>query len=641
MKTDDILKAARDRMEEAINADRRNREEALDDMECVAGRIWPDAVREHREAAGRAVITVNRFPQFVRQVTGDLRRLDPAIKVLPGDDASSNEIAQIYEGLIRQIEYNSDATTVYEGAAQHAAMCGMGAFRVLADYHDDMSFDQEIRLELIGNPFAVYWDPAARLPTREDAQYVFITEQMRERDFKAAYPDAAVIDAEHDGVTDGLEGWQSDGAVTVAEYIWREPVKGEIALTVTGQRLSDPGQIKAAKDAGLVVKSRKVDGHKIMWAKVTAKDVLEGPTELPCKYLPVIAVMGEEIPVGDEVVRTSVIRWAKDPGRLYNYYSSTMAEVLALQPKAPYIVTTKQIAGQEAQWQRAIDENLPYLVYTPDEKAPGRPQREQPPVVSQGVMAELMRAADDMKATTGIYDAALGNRSNESSGVAIRQRQSESDNATSIYADNLERAIGACGRVLVSMIPRIYDTPRTVRIVGPDKQEVAVPINQQVFNPVDNTTQAVNLLTEGSYTVRVAVGPNYATRRQETAQSMMQFVQAVPQAGAVAADLIAEAMDWPDADKLAERLKAVLPPGVAGQEADPQAQQQMQQQMQMQQAAQQVEMRKAQAEAMEAEAQAQEAQAKAKEAMAKAVMAEMQARAMMAGVQPAGTIRPY
>lgn len=611
MKDSDIIAAARKRMADAIEADRRNREEALDDMECIAGRIWPEAERERREASGRPVITVNRLPQFVRQVTGDIRRINPAIKVIPGDERSSPEIAEILEGLTRQIEYNSGASAIYETATEQAAMCGMGAFRILAEYADDESFDQEIRIRHVPNPFAVYWDPTARMPTREDAGFVFITEQMSEKDFRDTWPDAALIDAEHDGDTDGLENWRDDASIVVAEYIWKEPVKRKIALSFDGTTLADPEQIKVAEALGVVIKSRTVDTHKVMWAKISGKDVLDGPTELPCRHIPVVAVMGEEVPVGDEVVRTSVIRWAKDPARLYCYYSSTMAEVLALQPKSPYMVTAKQIAGQEANWARASDENLPFLVYNPDEKAGGAPQRVPPPMVSQGVMAELARASDDMKATTGIYDAAVGAQSNETSGVAIRQRQMESDIATSVYSDNLAKSIEHCGRIILDMIPRIYDAPRMVRIMGQDEQEQIVGVNQPFADPMTGQSGVINAITRGKYDVRVAVGPNYTTRRQEAAESMMAFVQAVPMAGQVAADLIAKAMDWPDADKLADRLERILPPNVAGQEQNPAA---MQQAMQAQAAAQEIEMRKAQAEAVEAEADARKAVAEAMKA---------------------------
>lgn len=632
MKNADILRLARDRMSESIEFDRQNREDAMDDMEFIAGRQWPEDIKQAREASGKPVITINRLPQFVRQVTGDIRKLNPAIRVIPGDNKATEETAETIAGLVRQIEYSSDASSVYEGAAEQSAACGMGAFRILAEYADDEAFEQDLYVKRIPNPFAVYWDPMARDSTRKDAQYCFITEQMRADDFEKAYPKGSQDDTEHDGQTDGMEHWQMSGSVVVAEYFWKEPVTKTIGQLRDGSIVENPPAIFD------VVQTRKVQTHKVMWAKISGMNVLEGPTEYPCKHIPVVAVMGEEMHVGEEVVRTSVIRYAKDSQRLYNYWKSTHAELVALQPRAPYLVTAKQVAGLETLWNEANTENRPYLPYNPDEKAPA-PQRAVPPQPSAGIMQEAVGAAEDMKATTGIYDSALGQRSNETSGVAIRQRQMEADVSTSIYTDNLAKSIAQCGRILVGMIPKIYDTQRIVRIVGDDDKEQAVPVNQMALDDALQPVQ-VNPLTVGKYDVRVSVGPNYSTRRQETAESMMQFVQSFPTAGQVAGDLIAKAMDWPDADKLAERLKKTLPPGMIDpQDMDPQQQQSMQQgmraqqaQMQMQQQAAQIAMQKNKAEADEAKADAEKARFEADKAGLELQIAKMQAGMMM---QPA------
>ena len=607
MKNADILALGRTRMAEAINADRENREDALDDLEFISGNQWTEEDRRAREADLRPTPTINRLPRFVRQVTGDIRKLNPAIKVLPADGTATPEIAKIYEGLTRQIESDCNASTVYEGAAESAAQCGIGGFRLLTEYESEDSFDQIIKIKRIHNPLSVYWDPAAREPTRADAKFVFITDQMKVEDFKTAYPKEPENDADHDGQTDGMEHWQEDGRVVVAEYIWKQGYKDTIGLMPDGSVVSDP------KTEG-VVRKREVERTKVMWAKISGDRVLEGPTEMPCNHIPVVAVVGEEMHIGKRIVRTSVIRHAKDPQMIYNFYAAAQTEVVSLQPKSPFLVTTKQVAGLEKFWNAANKVNRPYLPYNPDEKA-GAPQRVASAIASGGIMQEMMRAEDDMKATTGIYDAALGGRSNEQSGVAIRQRQLESDVSTSIYTDNLSKAIEHCGRILVSMIPRVYDTERTLRIIGDNDQEDMVTVNRTVRGLYGD--EVFNAMDAGRYDVRVTVGPNYTTRRQETAESMMQFVQAFPAAGQVAGDLIAKSMDWPEAEKLAERLKKVLPPGVISiedmpedeQQAAMQAQQQQQQvqaqQAQFAQTMQQLEARKQAAEATEAEADAQ------------------------------------
>jgi len=614
LKHDDLLKEARERAKLAADADRFNREEALDDMRNIVGLQWPDDVRAKREEDNRPCLTINRLPQFLRQVTGDLRNMNPAIKAIPADTKASQEDAELVEGIIRQIQYESDASSIYERAAESAAACGMGFFRVLTDYVSNDSFDQKIIIQSIDNPFSVYFDPEARKSTREDARWCLITQVMTEEAFKDAYPDKVAVSVEQDGSGDGLEFWRQNGETVVAEYFWKEPKSKTIMLLPNGMILENAPK-------GLGGKTRTVNYDVIMWAKISGKDVLEGPQEFPGDHIPVIAVMGEELHIGDRIYRSSVIRFAKDPQRLYNYWRSAQTEMIALQPKAPYLVTAKQISGLEQIWSEANDSNRPYLPYIPDPNAPA-PQRATPPIPSSGMMQEVGLAADDMKATTGIYDAGLGQRSDEKSGVAIRQRQMESDVSTSIYSDNMAKAVAHCGRVIVSMIPKIYDTNRMLATIGEDDQHGMTEINKPMMS--ENGPITINDMTKGKFDVRVAVGPNYATKRQETAESMMQFIQAFPPAAQVAGDLIAKSMDWPDAEKIAERLKKMLPSGMA-EEDDPQAQAQMQQQQMMQaqeaqqqqamaQQAQSLQLREMTAKANKAEADAQKSHYEAEKA---------------------------
>lgn len=602
MNTDDLLRLCRERMQDAIDGDRENREEALDDFENLTGHgQWPDDVRRDREADSRPCLTINRLPQFVRQVTGDIRRMNPAINVMPADGEANEETAEIIEGLVRQIQADSDAASVYEWAGECAAACSIGWFRVVTDWVDDTGFEQEIRLKAIRNPLSVYFDPMAEDPTKADGEYVFITAEMKRADFERAYPGKVAVDADRDSAIEGISNWYNRDTVVVAEYYYKEPVTRTLGLLADGRVVDDPPA------AAYVVRTRKVQSHKVMWCKVSGKDVLEGPIEQPTRFIPVVCVPGEEWAVGDRTYRSSVIRFAKDPQRLYNYWRSAQTELVALQPKAPFLVTATQVAGYETFWNEANNSNRPYLPYNPDTKAANPPQRATPPVASSGMMQEVLTAAEDMKATTGVYDAALGNDGNEKSGVAIRQRQMEADVSTSIYSDNMAKAVEHAGRIIVEMIPKIYDTARVLRILGKDDTEQMVPVNGVMVT--QDGPMPVNDLTRGKYAVRIAVGPNYSTMRQESAESMLEFVRVFPGAAQVVGDLIAKNMDWPGADQFAERLKKLLPPGVAEDE-DGQDGQMMMLQEQIQQLTEMLqgpEFRKAMAEAEEAEAGAVEA----------------------------------
>lgn len=619
-KHDDLIALARDRMDDAATADKPNREMGLDDLRKTTGEIWGEEERRAREEAGRPVITINPLNQYVRQVTGQIRQLNPAIKVSPADGAANDEVAEVYEGLIRAIQYNSDAASVFEAAAESAAACGIGHFRVRAKYCDGATFDQEIMVERIHNPFSVFWDPQAKMPTREDADYCFVVEEMGTKAFADAYPKASVeaITAEHKDNT--VYAWGGIDTVTVAEYFWIERQEVEIGL------LRDGSVVESPRPPMDILRTRKMIKPVVKWAKITGAEVLEGPKELPGQFIPVFAVTGEEWHVGESMYRSSVIRFAKDPVRLYCYERSTDAEITAAQPKAPYLITTKQVQGHETHWQRANQSNFPFLPYNPDPNAPP-PMRVPPPVSSQGLMNQMQMSLNDMSRTTGIYPSSLGAPSNETSGVAIAQRKMESQMSTSVYADNLMKAIRHCGRVMVDMIPLIYDTQRVIKILGENDAEKAVVINRVVMTAEGEAVE--NDMTVGRYATRVSVGPSYDTKRQESSQSMLDFIRSVPTAASVTADLVAKAQDWPDADQFAARLRHILPPGVVPLDDLPPDEQQraMAARQSAQQAAQmmqQIEAAKAQAEIRKLTADATESEADAKKATAEAVQTQFE-----------------
>ena len=611
---DAIIRLARTRMDEAYSAEQPHRERAEDDLRNVIGDQWPDEERNEREADGRPCLTINILAQNVRQVTGQIRSLNPAIKVTAADSAANKDTAEVIEGMIRHIENKSDASSVYEAATESAAASSIGYWRIRADYAEGDTFDQELKIERVFNPFSVFLDPFAKDPTRKDARYGFVVAEVPKEEFEAQYPDATVSAITSDHKLPSFEQWMTSDSITVAEYFWIEEKEHEIALLPSGQVIRGPFP------KGVELKrKRMVKDPQVMWAKITGADVLEGPMEFPCRYIPIVAVTGEEWHLGEETYRSSVIRFAKDPQRMFNYAASTDAEVTAAQPKAPFMVSTKQIANLEDIWAEMGTKNRPYLVYNSDPDAGGMPSRMQPPVASQALQLQMQMAAENIKRTTGIYDASLGARSNETSGRAILARKEESQNATSIYADNMVKAITHTGCILVDMIPRIYDTQRMVRILGEDGQEKMETINQMVMTA--NGPQTYNDMTVGRYDVNVSVGPSYSAKREETQQGLQSLLQAVPGAAQLIGDLYVSTMEWEHADRAAERLRKMLPPGVAEESDEEMTPEQMQaKQMQMQQAQMEAQMQQeAQAIAKaKAEAEAAEAQGKARKANAEA-----------------------
>ena len=576
LKKEEILDIAKARFERASSYERAQREEGEEDLRFLAGDQWPEDIKTDRISKGRPTLTFNRLPQFVQQVIGDARQNRPSIKVNPVDEQSDIETAEVFEGLIRNIEAESRATQAYITALEHSTGCGFGAWRILTEYSTDDGFEQDIRIRRITDPFAVFWDPGAKEYDKSDANWCFVSEWMTKEDFEAKYPKNTPSDWEQTYHNTQLhQYWIQDDMVRVCEYWVKKPETRKIGVTIDGQ-------VVTARDGLTYERVRTVKTHKVCRYVMSGHEILEEEKEFPCKWIPIVPVYGPEEYKDGQLRPRSLIRYAKDPMRMYNFWQSTIAEKIALAPKSPWLVTPNMIKGLERFWNAANTENRAYLPYNPDPSAPNNaPKRQEPAHVNPAEIQQSAQAIDDLKATMGMYDASLGAQGNESSGRAIIARQREGDTASYAWIDNLARSIQHTGRILIDMIPRIYDTERVVRVLGQDESVELVPINS-----IDQMGNTVYDLARGKYDVQITVGPSYATKRLEAADSMLAFIQAVPGAAQVAGDLIAKAMDWPGADDIAERLKKMLPPGVADdEEGDPEAalsqeNQQLQQQMQ-------------------------------------------------------------
>ena len=570
-KTDEstFISQVRENIQEAWNHDRDNRRDQASDIAFCAGDQWPESTRREREANNRPMLTINRLPQFIRQVTNDIRQADLAIKVSPVDDGADQDLTEIYNGLLRQIHYRSSAHHVYATACEHQATGGMGWFRIETDYEDDSAFDQEIKVSHIRNPLSVYCDPAAVNPERSDATWVCITQLMPKSAFKRKYPKAAetAIDAPTEE-TENLLFWTTADDIRIAEYWWKEEIEIELGLLEDGSTVNLSELEDDMRQFLPIVRTRTAQSFKVQSAIVSGAEILEGPFEWAGKHIPIVAVVGGEFPLESKTYRYGVVRFARDAQQLYNYARTSMAEMIALAPKAPIVATNDQIKKYLAEWNQAGKQPVPYLRYDHDPKAPGPPQRVQPVQASSGFMQEVQIAAEDMKATTGIYDAALGAQGNETSGRAILARDHQGDVANYHFIDNLKHAMQHAGRIIVDLIPKVYDNERLVRLMGEDDNETPMMINQVLYAD-DGMPVKVNDLSRGRFDIRVSIGKSYSTKRLEQADTMVELSRANPAIMQIAGDLMVKALDMPGGDEIAERLKRVIPPHITADEDAP------------------------------------------------------------------------
>lgn len=582
---EDILEIARRRFDLAAEAEAPIRALSLEDMEFAAGKQWPDDVEAARAADNRPCLTINRIPQFIRQITNDQRQNRPSVKVSPVDDKADIDTAKILQGIIRHVEYSSDADTAYDTAFDRAVRGGFGYFRIVTEYCDPNSFDLDIRIRRIRNPMNVYLDPHYQQPDGSDSNWGFIFEEMSADDYRMQFPKSDLISMEDwESLGDQRPGWVTKDTVRVAEYFYKEFQDTEIYL-LSDKSVVTKDQLPQAAAMGLeVVAARKTLIPVVKWCKINGVEILE-KTDWPGRWIPIIPVLGDELDIDGKRVLEGIVRHAKDSQRMYNYWKSSETETIALAPRAPWIGVEGQFEGHEGVWQTANVRNHPYLEYKPKTvggQPAGPPTRNvfEPPV--QAITQASMYAAEDLKATTGIYDAAMGAQSNEKSGIAIQRRAAQAQTSNFHFIDNLSKSIRHCGRQLVDLIPKVYDTERAVRILGEDGSEEVVKINAYFEK---GGKQVRYDLGAGKYDVTVSTGPSFETKRQEAVVSMTEMSRAFPPLMQVAGDIMVKNMDWPGAQDIAERIRKTLPPGVADdkekQPVPPEAQAQMGQMGQM------------------------------------------------------------
>jgi len=558
----ELLKRIRERYRIMVDADRENRNAALEDMRFLhePGMQWDELVKKERGT--RPCYEFNKTKIKVKRIVNEMRANRPAGKVRAVED-TDKETADVYEGLCRNIANVSDADTVFDYAGEYQVGGGMGAWRVTTEYARDDAFEQDICIRPIKNPFCLYADPAASDPLKRDAEDWILTDMISKSAFEAKYgKKARQVSFEVDEFDDNAE-WVDETQVRICEYWYKETYEKRLVLvrapdgTARTLDATDPEVAKTLRPED-IIRERTAMCDKIMMCIASGDAILEGPTEQAGRNHRFVMIYGEWVVVKGKVVWCGLTRNAKDAQRSYNVSRTAVTEKIATAPNSHFWATHEQAKGNTEKWAEAHKQNMPFMLYNGDPKAPGPPIRMAETDVPIALIQEMQIADQELKDVTGVYDAALGERSNEKSGVAISRREQQTQLVNFNYSDNMSKGVKRTWEIIVDLIPEIYDTERMIRVLGADGAEDYVKVN--TIDPA--TGQLMNDLTRGKYDVTVTVGPSFATQRQEASETYSQLVQSFPQVMAVAGDLIFKSMDLPYSDDLAERMQTLLPPPV-------------------------------------------------------------------------------
>lgn len=575
-----FLEEARKRFQRALENETDNRDHALEMIKFRNLEQWNPEIRQQREKdpeGARPCLVVDKTNQYLRQVLNEERQNRPSIKVRAVDDKGDPEVAEVFQGIVRHIEDTSGADLAYDTAYEQAVDGGFGYFRVITEYCDENSFEQDIRIKRIRNRFQVILDPDRQEPDGSDAKWGFIVEKISKADFQKQYPDAEEIDYTNDAKI--FSDWVFKDHIVVAEYFYCDYERRKLNLWQSGQTTINDEKPQQLYPGDKIIQTRTSDFPKIKWKKINAKEVLE-ERDWPGKYIPIVEVIGNELDIEGKRVTSGLLKSAVEPQKIHNYAASSFVENVALAPRAQWVAAEGQIEGYEELYRTANRRNISVLPYKPV-VAEGSipvppPQRTAPAGISAGWQQTLQNTEHDIQASMGMYNASIGAPSNEKSGKAIMARQREGDMANFHYMDNLSRSIRYCGRILVDLIPKIYDTDRIALILGEDgtTDNAKLDPNQEApVREVSDDTGAIKKiynLNVGKYDVSVTVGPAYTTKRQEAVDWMTQIIQSNPNLMQIGGDIMFRNMDAPGAEEWAKRLKKMLPPPLQDEEDEAQ-----------------------------------------------------------------------
>jgi len=581
-----ILEEAVERFELIQSTDKDNRDNQKADTLFVysPGYQWPEEVKQQRRQWKELCLEFNQLRQFVSQVVNDQRQNRPGVRIHPASGDASKEVAEILQGLIRGIENDSNAEAVYDAAFESAVVGGRGWWRICSEYTDTDGFDQKLVLKPIQDSSSVYASTEYQQPDGSDREWVFVVQPYSKYEFESKWPEADPVS------WDDIPREWSDGKenILVADYYRRVCTKRVMVLMSDGAK-GFKDEMPTPPEGVTILREREVESYSVEWYTIAGGNQILEKYDWPGSIIPVICTVGSDMILDGKRVYQGLTRHARDAQSMLNFGMTQQAIHLALTPRAPWVMAEGQNEGYENMWRDANTKNFSALVYKPttiDGILVPPPQRTAPSMPDAGWDRWCQMMISMIKSTIGMYQNSLGERSDEKSGRAIIAREKQGDTATFNFVDNLARAIALTGKILVEVIPNFYDTERIVQIINPDDTKKLVRINQEMPDPNDPLNAiATNDVRKGKYAVVAEAGPSYATKRQETSDSLMQLVQAFPPVAQVAGDLIVKSLDVADADIIAERLKAMLPPQVlaaekAKQEGRPQVDPQMLAEMQ-------------------------------------------------------------
>lgn len=581
---DPVIMEAKGRWDRCSEWESPSRERFIDDLRFANGDSdngyqWPNAIRRSREVDSRPCLTMNIIRQHNLQISNQARKNKSSIKIVPQGNGATIESAQVFKSIIRRVEDISSAQDIYTLARNFQIDAGIGYWRVVTRYASEDTFDQDIYFEPVNDPLSVYMDPDMKLKDGSDANYAFIFDNMPLDIFNEQWPQYRdVVGQNALSVGSGDSDWISKDYVRVCEYFRKVGIEDTlISFVYQGVRKQIlksklPANMRSIMKDPLT-KTRPVQRQQIEWYLIAGNEIIDSSIWAG-KYIPIVRVVGEETTIDGILDRKGHTRYMKDSQRMFNYNASSQVEFVALQTKTPYVASAQAIEEYESMWNTANTANHSVLIYNGVDDSGQQippPERSQPPTSSPAYQQGMDTAFSQMMMTSGQWQNSMGMQGNERTGAAIQGRQAQSETAVFHFQDNYESALIFTGKILIDLIPKIYDTRRVIMIQAENDADMEIVIDPQAQKAFQQeqqeTEQAVLSIFNpnvGDYAIAPSAGPSYGSKQQETREAMTLILTQAPQLVPIIGDILLSSMEFDKALEAAQRLKRLVPPAALG-----------------------------------------------------------------------------
>jgi hypothetical protein len=579
-----------DRLKESQEADHDNREAAreikafLNKRDGMWEPHWYDASK------GKPRYSFDMSNPILDQVIGQMGNLDFDVKVRPQNGEATKEVAQTYDGLVRNIETVSNADKIYRRTAKGVVSCGIGGWQAIQKYVDGDSFDQDLAIDAIPDYLDRVWLGPHIEPDGSDAPYGWILAGFTKDDFKEKYPDRS----ESGGVSSDRQSstyWHKHEQIMVGEFRYLLPVERTLVQMTNGKVYEEDENFKKVVDdlalLGITEHGRRKRTKLRMYSRKFDVNgwIDDKPQETVfCHWLNIIPCYANFEIDDNKLVYWGMIEKIIDPQRVLNYSMSREIEEGALAPRAKYWMTRKQAEGEEDTLATMNTNSDPVQFYTPDEQAPGPPNQEGGAQINPGLVNISNSMKEMIDYSAGMFAASRADDPGfQQSGTAIQLLQDRGDRGNNKFAESLSCSISHTGRILVDAIPRVYKAGRQIRILDSGGSYQMETIGQQVQDQQTGEIIILNDLSGGKYDVFCDVGPSMKTRQSETVNALTEIGKVDPSVIELGGDVLLKNIPAPGMDSIAERKRLqLLMAGVIPQDQQTDEEKQMLAQLQAQ-----------------------------------------------------------